>query len=188
MTDLSARKSCSLPLGVVMQKRPGVTRWAKWIWSARAVLPGAAPAQWSEMRREGDTIEYHAGTLDLVLHATDTEAYLHGLHARDPSVYVIMRECTGAAPLELVLVTVSPYEAQDYADSGEEIIEKVPMPAAVRALVEDFIAAHHREETFKKRKRDKKRIDLVQDGIGDGRVAKDADVYTSPQKLRERLQ
>jgi len=171
-----------------MQRAPGVTPWAKWSWTARAVLPGAAQANWTEMRRDGDTVEYHAGTLNLELHRADTEAYLHGLHAQNPSVYIILRESTDEAPLELVLVTVSPYEAQDYADSGEEIIEKVPMPAALRAWVEDFVETHHQEETFIKRKRDKKRIDLKQDGIGDARVRGGSDVYASPKRQRERLQ
>ncbi|WP_269571743.1 DUF3305 domain-containing protein [Roseobacter sp. CCS2] len=177
-----------LPVGVVMQRTPGVTAWAKWSWTARAVLPGAQPAHWVEMRRDGETTEYHAGTLDLELHRADTEAYLHGLHAKDPSVYIILREGAGDAPLDLVLLTVSPYEAQDYADSGEEIIEKVPMPPALRAWVEDFVEKHHQEETFIKRKRDKKRIDLRQDGIGDARVSRGSDVYASPRRLRERLQ
>ncbi|WP_278246876.1 DUF3305 domain-containing protein [Yoonia litorea] len=188
MNALAEHKTCTLPVGIVMQKKPGVTRWAKWTWSARAVIPGAAPADWVEMRRDGDCVEYHAATRSIELFSTDTEAYLHGLHARDPSVYVILRPVEAGVPLDVILVTVSPYEAQDYADSGEEMIEKVPMPPVVREWVEDFISAHHREETFKKRQRDKKRIDLVQDGIGDARLAQTADVYASPQRLKGRLQ
>lgn len=99
-----------------------------------------------------------------------------------------MREAAGDAPLDLVLVTVSPYEAQDYADSGEEIIEKVPMPPALRVWLQDFVDANHHEEPFKKRKRDKKRVDLTEDGIGDARISSASDVFASPQRLRERLQ
>ena len=47
-----------IPLGVVIRKSPGVTRWAKWSWAAVAVLPGAGPAQWTELRREGDAVDY----------------------------------------------------------------------------------------------------------------------------------
>ena len=57
----------TIPVGIVVRRTPGVTRWAKWVWQVVAVLPGAGPAQWREMRSEGDTIEYHAATLPLDL-------------------------------------------------------------------------------------------------------------------------
>lgn len=181
----------TLPIGVVLRKTPGVTQWAKFHWTAAAVLPGAGPADWREMRREGEAIEYHAATLTLELHGADTEAYVHGLQAQVPSIYVVLRtsEDNSDCPLEVLLVTASPYEAQDYTDSGEEIVEKVPMPAALLAWVTDFVEEFHEEEVFIKRKRDKKRIDLKEDGIGDARIAQVADVYRAPGSARkERLQ
>jgi len=175
-------------VGVVIRRAPGLTRWVKWNWTVTSVLPGAAPADWVLLRSEGDTAEYHAGTLSIELHGAETEAYLHELSAAEPSVYVVLREGTGDAPYELVLATVSPYEAQDYTDSGEELVEKVAMPDLLRAWVEDFVETHHEEEVFVKRKREKKRIDLVQDGIGDPRIIKTADVYASPSLMRRRVQ
>ena len=68
------------------------------------------------------------------------------------------------------------------------IVEKVAMPPALRALVEDFVEEFYEEEAFVKRKRDKKRIDLVEDGIGDPRIGKAADIYASPSLLRRRVQ
>ena len=112
----------SMSLGVVLRRLPGVTRWASHSWKAVAVLPGAGPADWQELRREGDAVEYHAATLPLDLHGAETEAYLHGLSAEVPAIYVVMRETTGDQPLEVLLVTASPYEAQDYTDSCEEIV------------------------------------------------------------------
>lgn len=183
----------SLPLGIILRKAPGVTRWMRWSWKAVAVLPGAGPADWREMRREGEAVEYHAATLPLELHGAETEAYLHGLSAAVPSIYVVMREDPGEgegeAPLDVVLVTASPYEAQDYDDSGEEIIEKVPMPPGLVAWVQEFVDEFHHEEAFVKRRRDRKRVDLVEDGVGDPRVAQITDVYRSPAALRKgRLQ
>lgn len=179
----------AIPLGVVLQRTPGVTRWARYHWRATAVLPGAGPAEWREMRRDGDAVELHAATVTLELHGAETEAYLHGLHADQPSIYVILREADGECPLEVVTVTASPYEAQDYTDSGEELVERVAMPAPLKAWIWEFVEAHHQEEVFIKRKRDKKRIDLVEDGIGDARIAQTADVYRSPAQARkERLQ
>lgn len=179
----------AIPVGVVVRKTPGVTRWAKWSWTVSGVLPGAGPATWRELRREGEAVEYHAATVSLELHGAETEAYLHGLSAAQPSVFVVLREDgDGDEPLEVVLATASPYEAQDYTDSGEEIVEKVPMPPGLVALVEDFVEDFHEDEEFVKRKRDKKRVDLTQDGIGDPRIGKAADIYASPTLKRKRLQ
>jgi len=181
-----AYRTC--PVGVVLQRTPGVTRWQAYSWKATALLPGAGPAEWNELRREGDVIEVHAGTVTMELHGADAEAYLHELQAAEPCLYIVMRDGEGDYPLDLVLATASPYEAQDYADSGEEIVEKVAMPAALRALVEDFVETHYEEEAFVKRKRDKKRIDARQDGLGDARVATLGDVYASPTLIKGRLQ
>ncbi len=177
----------AMPIGVVLRKAPGVTRWADWCWRASAVLPGAGPADWRELRREGEAVEYHAATVTLELHGAETEAYLHGLGSAVPSVYVIMREGEGDAPLDVALVTASPYEAQDYTDSAEEIVEKVPMPPGLVAWVHDFVDEFHQDEEFVKRKRGKTRVDLVQDGIGDPRIGKPADIYASPALKRRRM-
>jgi len=178
----------AVPVGIVIRRQPGVTRWQKWNWTVSGVLLGAGPVGWRELRREGDVIEYHADTLQLELHGADSEAYQHNLHSQVPSLYVVMRDGAGEAPYDMLLVTASPYEAQDYTDSGEEIVEKVAMPPAMLAMVQEFVATHYEEEEFVKRKRDKKRIDLVQDGIGDPRIGTAADIYASPALKRRRVQ
>ena len=134
-------KSVSISLGIVIRKVPGVTRWVDHVWKAVAVLPGAGPAHWKELRRDGDAIEYHAATVQLELFRTDTEAYLHGLSTKIPAIYVVMREASGADPLDVVLATASPYDAQDYADTGEELVEKVPMPEGLVAWIRDYVEA-----------------------------------------------
>ncbi|SMX44335.1 DUF3305 domain-containing protein [Actibacterium lipolyticum] len=174
-----------MPLGIVIRRRPGVTRWAAWSWQAVAVLPGAGPADWKELRREGDTVEFHAATLPLELWSSDTEAYLAGLAARVPSIAVIMRPAEAAEseqPLVPVLVTASPYEAQDYQDSGEELVELVPMPEGLIAWVKEFAETHHVHEEFIKRKRNKHRVDMVEDGKGDPRIQQISDVYSVPRR------
>lgn len=157
-----------------------MTRWASHVWKAVAVLPGAGTSDWKEMRRVDEAVEFHAATLPLVLYRTDTEAYLHGLSAKLPSIYVIMRPSEGERPLDVVLVTASPYEAQDYADTGEELVEKVPMPDGLIAWIREYVELHHEDEVFIKRRRDKARVDQKEDGIGDARIRQIADVYRAP--------
>ncbi len=173
-------KSILMPLGVVIRRVPGVTRWAAYVWKAVAVLPGAGKADWKELRTDGDAVEYHAATLPLELFRTDTEAYLHGLSAKVPAIYVVMRPSEGDNPLDVTLVTASPYEAQDYADTGEELVEKVPMPEGLVAWIRDYVELHHEDEVFVKRRRDKTRVDRKEDGIGDARIRQVADVYRAP--------
>ena len=119
--------SQSLPLGVVVKRSIGVTRWAKYAWKASAVLPGAGPADWKVLRSDGDVTEFHAATLPLTLYVSDAEAYAHELQARTPSVYAVLRprDVNAEVPWTVALVTASPYEAQDYCDSAEELVEKI---------------------------------------------------------------
>ena len=173
-----------------MRRSPGVTPWSKWVWRATAVLPGAGEASWKLLREERDVREYHASTHDLWLYVSDAEAYAHELQAQTPSIYVILRDVEdgddGEMPIHVLKVTASPYEAQDYSDSGEELVERVAMPAAVLEWVAGFMEQHYRDEPFVKRRRDRMRTDRTQDGIGDARIAQVTDVYRAPTAaLRE---
>lgn len=177
----------SLPVGVVLRRSPGVTRWEKWSWKAVDVMPGAALADWKPLRVEGETTEFHAATLDLTLHRADAEAYRVALTMEPPAVFVVLRKGEGPdadRDLAVHAVTASAYEAQDYLDSGEEIVEPVPMPEGLVAWIRDFTDAHFKDEPFIKRKRDKKRIDLSEDGIGDIRIRQAADVYRAPVTVK----
>jgi hypothetical protein len=176
----------SMPLGIVIRKTPGVTRWAAWAWKVVAVLPGAAPAQWRELRRDGDAVEYHASTLELELFSTDTEGYQVTLAAKSPGIVVVLRDSTDPKsdfPYEPTLVTASAYEGQDYMDSGDGLIELVPMPEGLIAWIRNFVTAHHVDEPFIKRRRDRQRVDLIEDGKGDARIRQASDVYRAPRPV-----
>ncbi|WP_240758182.1 DUF3305 domain-containing protein [Palleronia sediminis] len=175
----------TLPVGVVLRRAPGVTRWAAHSWRAIAVLPGAGPGRWTELRREGEIVDYHAATVPLELFRAETESYLVALNGRPPSVYAILRKPGpgAAARPEVVKVTASAYEAQDYGDNGEDIVEPVPMPPGLEAWIGDFCRAHHKDEAFVKRRR-QPHEDRHDEGRGDARVRQPADVYRAPGMLR----
>ncbi|WP_370642078.1 DUF3305 domain-containing protein [Yoonia sp. I 8.24] len=177
----------SMPIGVVVRRSPGTTRWVKWAWRAVAVLPGAGPADWTQLRDQDNTTDFHAATVLLELHGADCEAYLTALADKAPAIYVVMRASGDAdQPFHIKLATASPYEAQDYADNGDDIVEKIMMPAGVIAWVRDFADAHFEEEVFIKRRRDRARIDGADDGIGDARITQLTDVYRAPTRKGER--
>lgn len=185
-------RTAQIPLGVVIRKQPGVTRWARWIWRPVAVLPGAAEAEWRELRREGEAVEYHAATVRFEVHRAETEAYRVALSREPPSVYVILRPAeqpNAAHPVEVFQVTASAFEAQDYLDSGEEIVEPVPMPPALIAWLSDFVGRHHKDEPFVKRKRRSAEAEAPEAERGDRRV-REGDVFDAPdpRRRKERLQ
>jgi Protein of unknown function (DUF3305) len=182
-------KTAEIPVGVVVRKQPGITRWEKWVWRAVAVLPGAGPADWRELRREGEAVEYHAATCTLEVHRAETESYLVALSTEPPSVYVVLRaseDPEAAHDIEVFAVTASAYEAQDYMDTGEDMVEAVPMPPSLIAWLSEFVGRHHREEKFVKRRRDRVDLEQAEDGKGDARIRQDADVYRSPTGARKR--
>lgn len=180
----------TMPVGLIIRKQPGVTRWVKWIWQPVGLIPGAGDAKWRELRRDGETVEYHAATLNLTIFSSDTDAYRATLNSRNPSLYVVMREGEDAAtgcPWTPKLITANAYEGQGYNESGESLVELVPMPVPMIAWLRDFVEQHHVEEEFIKRRRDKKRIDLVEDGKGDIRIRQTSDVFRAPRNSSGRV-
>jgi len=184
--DWAKARETTLAVGVVIRKQPGVTRWAKWIWRPVAVLPGAGPADWREMRRDGEAVEYHAATVPLTVHRKETEGYRVALSNDPPSVYVILRpseEPDADEGIEVFGVTASAFEAQDYLDSGEEMVEPVPMPPTLIAWLSAFVGHHHVDETFVKRRRRNWNAEEGGNGRGDPRIAV-ADMFRAPTSRR----
>jgi hypothetical protein len=150
----------TLPLGVVVEKRRINHPWQPYRWLPMAVFAGAASmdprGEWTILRRAEDYVHYHAGTLPLNLFRKETEAYKVNLSQRPPRIFVVLRQgedVDADHPVMPSFVTASPYEAQDFLDSGDEIVEGVEMPPDVVAFVQDYVDRHHVDEPFHKRKR-----------------------------------
>jgi hypothetical protein len=158
----------SMPVGIVIEWRRVDHPWQDHEWLPVAVIPGAAPVEeWKELARGDGWIRYLAATAPLELHRKETEGYKVNLSNDPPAIYVVLSQCEeGDAEheVEATHVTVSSFEAQDYLDSGETIVEGVPMPEAIAAWVEAFVDVHHVDEPFRKRKR--KRYDPGKTGLG----------------------
>ena len=160
----------TLPLGVVLERRESDHPWQDYAWRPVGVVPGAPACDprgaWTLLRDGEGWAQYHGGTLPLSLFRKETEAYKVNLSQHPPRIFVVLRDEEEAdADHEVVpfLVTASPYEAQDYLDSGEEIVEAVPMPPDVVAFVQTYVERHHVDEPFHKRKR--KRYDQDEGGF-----------------------
>lgn len=143
-------------IGVIVERRPAKSRWQKHLWRVVDVLPGRpATPPWTVLHEADGITRYYAGTTDLVVYAKETEALVHNLGAAMPAVWVVLRAREGAAGLDLLLATVDAGEAQAHADTGDDLVEMVAMPEAVRGWLAPFVAAHHVERPKYKRKRER---------------------------------
>lgn len=161
-----------MQIGVVLERREIDHPWQSVSWRAVAVLPGAPEIDEARLLRDGPGwARYHAATLELQLHRSDTEGYKHNVTNEEvPMVYVVLRfdddeegdedseggDGDEGAPRPF-LVTACPYEASVYLDTTAtgEVVEPVPMPEAVRAWVQDFVAKHHVDVPFVKKRKKK---------------------------------
>ena len=160
-----------MPLGIVMERRRVEHPWKDFDWLPVTVIPGAPALDpegpWRVLSKGEDWIQYHGGTLTLELFRRETEGYKFNLTHEPPRLFVVLRGGEdGDSDHDVVpfLITACPYEAQDYMDSGEELVEAVIMPPGVTAFVQAYIDRHHVDEPFKKRKR--KRHDPEESGFG----------------------
>lgn len=177
-----------LKIGAVVRRSPGVTRWARETWKPVAVIPGAPEAFWKELVREGEVVDYHAGTVAMELFRDDVEGYLVSLNMTVPSVWVVMdKDQTNRSPSGWFVsaVTASAHEALDTLDSGESIVESVPIPESLAGWIKEFIDMHYVEEPFKKRRRDEINVDGTEEGKGDARIRQESDVYRAPSNIKK---
>jgi hypothetical protein len=145
-----------ITVGVVVERRKAASPWADFIWRPVAVLPGqpdAAP--WTVLSTAGDTTSFYAGMAEVALYRGDTGSYRDNLASAVPSLWVALRPTGAEPPYDVVAVTADPAEGESFTQAGDDIVEALPMPAAVRDIVKAFVAEHHVEQTFVKRKRDR---------------------------------
>ena len=70
-------------------------------------------------------------------------------------LWVALRPTGVEPPYEIFAVTADPAEGEAWTQSGSDLVDVVPMPEAVRAAIDAFVAEHHVERPFFKRKRDR---------------------------------
>ena len=66
-----------------------------------------------------------------------------------------MSATEGDPPYRLVTVTADPAEGEGFTESAANLVEQVPMPQSIQEIVAAFVAEHHVERQFFKRKRDR---------------------------------
>jgi hypothetical protein len=142
-------------VGVVVELRRTGNPWQPEAWRAVDVLPGlpeAAP--WTPLGRGEGWERFYAGPAEIELYPGETAAYRDNLEGSRPAVYVVLRRSAGDPGIAVHLATVDPGEAEAHSEVGDDLVEAVPLPEAIAGWMADFVAHHHVERPFHKRRRE----------------------------------
>ncbi|HET7491669.1 MAG TPA: DUF3305 domain-containing protein [Bradyrhizobium sp.] len=155
--------SPALPLlrvrvGIVVERRKTDSPWVDFIWRGVAVLPDEPKMEpWTLLREQEEATLFYAGSAAVDLYPSETARYRENLTSGNPSIWVILSPSDGPWPYAVAATTADPAEGESFTEAGANLVEAVPMPEAIRELIENFVAEHHVEREFVKRKQ--RRVD-----------------------------
>jgi hypothetical protein len=142
-----------IPVGVVVERRKTESPWIDFVWRGVGVLPDEPEMKpWTVLREQDGATLYYAGSATVDLYRSETARYRENLATGSPSIWVVLSPSEGAWPYVVAAVTADPAEAEAFAEAGANLVEAVPLPEVLRDAVEKFIAEHHVEREFFKRK------------------------------------
>src|SRR3954470_21617557 len=145
-----------IPVGIIVERVKAASPWVDYLWRPTSVLTGQPDTpSWTKLTDDGERATFYAGPGAVELHRSETPNYRHNLASGSPALWVVLRETGAEPPYALYLVTADPAEGEGMTEAGSNIVEPVPMPDIVRDTVAAFVAEHHVEEVFVKRKRDR---------------------------------
>jgi hypothetical protein len=143
-----------IPVGVVVERRKAKSPWADFLWRPVSVFAGiASAAPWTPLDTQEEATLFFAGEAVIELHRTETTNYRNNLASAAPALWVIMRPTASGPPYELLGVTADPSEGEASTDAGNNLVEAVPIPSDIVEIIDRFIAMHHVERPFIKRRR-----------------------------------
>lgn len=146
----------SISVGVVLERSRTEGRWSDTLWKPVGILTGMpdTPA-WTKLSGDDNRATFYAGAADIELHRTETANYRDNLAAKAPLLWVVLRPTYDDPPFDLAVVTADPAEAEAMAAIGDAQVDSIDMPPEIREVVDTFVAEHHVERVFVKRKRDR---------------------------------
>jgi hypothetical protein len=150
------KAAVSIPVGVVVERQKADSKWIDYTWRPVSVLHGQpAAAAWTVLNESGDAVTFFAGVAYVELHPAETANYRDNLSTGDPRLWVVLRPTGVDPPYDVACVTADGSEGEGYFSTGEDIVESVPMPDGVWDAIDAFIAQHHVDRPFVKRKRNR---------------------------------
>jgi hypothetical protein len=142
-----------IPVGVVVERRKADSPWVDFVWRGIGVLPDELEMKaWTVLRERDEATLFYAGSATVDLFRSETARYRENMASGAPSIWIVLSPSEGAWPYAVSAVTADPAEGEAFTDAGANLVEAVPMPEVLRDAIENFIAEHHVEREFVKRK------------------------------------
>lgn len=158
----AVRPLATISVGVLVERSKSTSQWADFIWRPAGVLTGVPDTPpWTKLSEEGERAMFYAGAADIELYRTETANYRDNLRLETPLLWVILRPVEGDPPYELASVTADPAEGEAMTETGTNLVETVVMPKPMQETLAAFVAEHHVEQVFVKRKRDRANPDAL---------------------------
>jgi hypothetical protein len=143
-------------VGLMVERRKAKSPWVDYVWRPVAALPGVpATPPWTALEGDDEAMRFYIGAADIELYRSDTSHYRDNLASGSPGLWVVLRPTGGTPPFAVVTVTANPSEGEAFTESGADLVEPVPMPGAIRDVIAAFVAEHHVDQPFYKRRRDR---------------------------------
>ena len=164
-------------VGIVVERRKAKSAWVDYVWRPIAALPGTPDTTpWTVLESDDEATQFYVGAVELGLYRADTSHYRDNLASGSPGLWVVLRPTGREPPFEVAIVTANPSEGEAYTESGVDLVEPVPIPEPVQEMIEAFVAEHHVEHAFTKRKQKRADPDALARGgpRADERQEKDA--------------
>ena len=128
--------------------------------------PSAEP--WTVLDAQAESVLFYAGEALIELHRTESTYYRDNIACDTPRLWVVLAPTGSDPPYALLAVTADPAEGEAFTDAGNNLVEAVPMPRDILAIVDQFIATHYVERPFIKRRREPAELGRRKDGQGNG--------------------
>lgn len=143
-----------IPVGIVVERHKADSPWTDFVWRAVAVLPDERDTKpWTLLREEDGAMLFYAGSATVDLYPSETARYRDNLASGSPGIWTVLSPAEGAWPYSVAAATADPAEGEAFTEAGANLVEAVPMPELLREAIESFVAEHHVEREFFKRKR-----------------------------------
>ncbi len=161
-----------MPVTVVVERRASNHAWLDHVWRPLGVLPRMAGEAGQVLASGEGWTQYYGGDLVIELFRGETDGYRTNLSQPNPIVYVVLRRDPEAEELEFApfLATACPYEAMSYNEGNDDVVEGVPMPPEVAEWLREFVALHHVDRPFVKRKNKRRKDGPRESSPQTGRV------------------
>jgi len=145
-----------IAVGVIVERRQTTSPWCQFVWRPVAVLAGVpdAPA-WTRLAEDGDALTFYAGPAEIALYRSETDSYRRNLGSGAPAIWVMLNATGGEPPYVIGGATVDPAEGEAWTESGQAIVEPVPIPDALREVIGAFASRFPGQPVFVKRQRDR---------------------------------